>query len=91
MPSIFLTQQSGSGSVSSHTHTDPSPGVSGEPSLESRSQDLIEKSLTVLTHTDSPPAQKYLNTLAAREVRPGQASRTAQGGRGECYVYYVCV
>ncbi len=84
---MILILQSGDASVCSHTHTDPSPRVSGEPSLESRSQDLIEKSLTVLSSTDSPPAQKYLNTLAMREAKcstVGEAGRAAQSTRGGC-------
>lgn len=78
-----MSKQSG---VSSHTHTDPSPGVSSETSLESRSQDLIEKSLTALSETDSPPAQKYLNTRATREAKltsqPIQNISLAQDSRG---------
>ena len=63
--------------MQSHTHTDPSPAVSSEVSLDgaedtnldSRSQDLLEKCST-LFDMESPPAQKYLNTLRVREEPP---------------------
>lgn len=50
---------------SGHTHTDPSLQVSKDSSLDSRCHELIEKSSSLFnsSSSDSPPAQKYLNTM----------------------------
>lgn len=67
-----------------HTHTDPSPEVSGEEgSLESRSQELLEKCSSLLTSSlESPPAQKYLNTLERSPPPPPPPPLTGSTGGG---------
>ena len=71
---------------SDRTHTTPTFTVSS-PGLEPRCQSVIEKVTDLFTSastSDSPPAQKYLNTLRGvqgeQELRPQSSSGLWQQG-----------